>query len=213
MAGVSRRDAALVGVMLALAAGLHVAVRAHGRLREAREALPVLGTLPAFALTDQDGRSFDVKNLDGKVWVADFIFTRCVSICPLLTERMRELSRWLDEERHPPSDVGLLSITVDPQGDTPAVLAAWARAQHLDLARFHLLTGPSSAVEDVVVRGFKLAMGRPETDPETGRMDVLHGSHLVLVDRTRRIRGYYDGDRAGLARLEHDLARLVGEHP
>src|SRR5207253_413350 len=112
-----------LGVLIATFVGLHVAVRAHDR---ARSALPVLGVLPAFSLTDQDGKSFDAKNLDVKITVVDFVFTRCGSICPMLTERARDLSRRLDAKKIGPSEVALVSITVDPEGDTPPVLAAYA---------------------------------------------------------------------------------------
>jgi protein SCO1/2 len=200
-----RRLAALVAIV-ATAAALHLGVR---RLAAARAPLPDLGALPAFTLTDQDGRSFDAKNLDAKVTVVDFLFTRCVSICPMLSERMRQLGRHLDGARLDPSQVALVSISVDPQGDTPPALAAYARSHGLEGARFHLLTGGATAVEDVVVRGFHLAMGKPELDAETGRLDVLHAARFVLVDGQRHIRGYYDADVAGTAQLERDIDRLV----
>src|SRR6185369_16501073 len=88
-------------------------------------ALPVLGTVPAFSLTERGGAPLTQNDLRGKVWVADFIFTRCPDVCPLLTSRMRDLQKTLDEAR---ADVTLVSFTVDPGHDTPQVLQAYATA-------------------------------------------------------------------------------------
>ena len=84
----------------------------------------------------------------------------------------------------------------------------FTRERRIDARRWRFLTGPATAVEDVVVRGFKLSMGKPETDA-TGRLEVLHAARFVLVDERRQIRGYYDADAEGMARLEQDLRRLV----
>src|SRR5215468_311516 len=82
----------------------------------------ILGTLPAFTLTDQTGRAFGTRELGGRVWVADFIFTSCAEACPLLSQRMAEVGR---RARHLGPDFHLVSITVDPERDTPARLAAY----------------------------------------------------------------------------------------
>jgi protein SCO1/2 len=195
----------LVGLLLALPAAAFLAAQAHRRA--AREPLPAIATLPAFTLTDQSGRPFGSADLAGRPTVVDFVFTRCASLCPLLTERMHALEHWTTA--HGLGAVQLASITVDPTGDTPERLAEYARTHAIAAPRWRLLTGPSEAVERVVVRGFFEAMGKPERDGS--RLEVLHSSRLVLVDGALRIRGYYESDADGLERLERDLARLASE--
>jgi protein SCO1/2 len=194
-------------LLLATPVVLHFALKGLKRERP-----DDLGTLPDFAFTDEQGRRFTSADLDGKLWVADFFFTRCSGVCPMLAERMRDVGRFVN--RHPrfAQRIGLLSITVDPSSDTPERLAEYGKREAVDPARWRLLTGPSGAVEDVVVRGFHVAMGKPETDPASGRLDVLHGSHLVLLDARHgraRILGYYDGDPSGVGRLTADLGHLL----
>ncbi len=167
-------------------------------------ALPELGQLPAFSLTDERGRPFGRDDLLGKVWVADFVFTSCSDACPRLTQRMRSLQDRLD----PHGRVGLLSISVDPERDTPEKLRAYGEAYGArgDLWRF--LTGSPTEVQRTVVKGFKMAMAKVpaqdqarESDDElrAQAFDILHGDRMVLVDSDAHIRGYYVADDAGLA--------------
>lgn len=196
-----------LGLILLLVAPISI----HLALRKLHRDPPpvVLGALPAFTLTDQDGKGFSAADLDGKLWVVDFFFSRCSGVCPLLAERMKDVLRFADAHPRFASRIGLLSITVDPEGDTPARLADYGARNRIDAARWRLLTGPSKAVEDVVVRGFHVAMGQPEGDPEKGRLDILHGTHLVLVDGRGRIRGYFDGDPSGVEKLTRTLGTML----
>ena len=173
-------------------------------LKQKPAALPDLGRLPAFSLTDERGRAFSRDDLLGKVWVADFVFTSCSDACPRLTQRMRSLQDRLD----PFGGVRLLSISVDPERDTPEKLRAYGETYGArgDLWRF--LTGSPTEVERTVVKGFKMAMAKVpaqdqarESDEElrARAFDILHGDRLVLVDSDARIRGYYVADDAGLA--------------
>lgn len=161
-----------------------------------------LGTLPDFRLTDENGRPFDKARLAGRTWVVDFFFTRCKSVCPLLTQRMQDVARWSSQPRYA-DRVGLLSITVDPEHDTATVLADYAKAHGLDTARWHLATGDHQRIAQVARDGFKLEVGEPQVDG--GNVDILHGSHLVVVDGEGRIRGYFTGDAEGVAKLEGAL--------
>lgn len=152
--------------------------------------LPVLATLPAFRLTDQAGRPFGSKELEGRAWVASFIFTRCATICPNITAKMTRIQ---DRTRNLGSAFHLVSFSVDPQFDTPARLQAYATAHHASPRLWSFVTGPEEEVKDAVVNGLKVAMGREKGDD--GRFDgIFHGSHLVLVDQRGRVRGYYDSD-------------------
>ncbi len=162
---------------------------------------PVLGPFPDFTLTDQSGRKLSLGDLRGKVWVADFIFTRCPTICPRLTDRMAAL----EIETHAAGDrLRFVSFSVDPENDTPAALAAFAAAHHANLDRWSFLTGPI----DAVAAGAKLAVERdPSKPPETG---ILHGTHFLLVDAAGQIRGYSDSaDTEGRERLSGDIQYLL----
>jgi protein SCO1/2 len=152
--------------------------------------LPVLVTLPAFRLTDQAGRPFGSKELEGRAWVASFIFTRCATICPAITAKM---ARVQDRTRNLGAAFHLVSFSVDPEFDTPERLATYARAHRASPRLWTFLTGPDDQVKAAVVDGLKIAVGRERSDD--GRFEgIFHGSHLVLVDQRGRVRGYYDSD-------------------
>jgi protein SCO1/2 len=160
----------------------------------------VLGTLPAFSLTDQRGQPFGTSELTGKVWVADFIFTSCQEACPLLSQKMAEVGR---RARNLGPDFHLVSISVDPARDTPAALAAYGARYGANPIAWSFLTGPAEAIEAAVVGGFKVGMGREKTSGE-GAADfwqIFHGENLVLVDRELRIRGYFPATPEGIDQL------------
>jgi protein SCO1 len=164
---------------------------------------PVLGRVPDFRLVDQTGAPFGPERLAGRVWLADFVFTRCPDLCPRLTERVAGVQRALGGQ----ADV--VSVSVDPVYDTPERLAAFARAHGADSPRWHFLTGDSGNVQEAVLRGFKIAFSRDSADIAT----ITHGVHVVLVDGGGRIRGYYDSnDAEALERLVRDAHRLA-QHP
>lgn len=164
---------------------------------------PVLGTVPDFRLVDQTGAPFGRERLNGRVWIADFVFTRCPDVCPEMTGRMAAIQRTLGER------VDLVSVSVDPAYDTPARLAAFARANRAESPRWHFLTGDSRQIQESVLRGFNVAFARESEDIAT----LTHGLHVVLVDGRGRIRGYYDSkDPDALDRLVTD-ARGLAEGP
>lgn len=177
-------------------------------LRAQVKPLPTFGVVPDFQLTAADGQPFGTANLDGKPWVADFVFTSCPDVCPLMTQRMSQLQTWL-VEHHLSKRVHLVSISVDPARDTPAVLQTYAAAAHARPELWSFLTGPQDKIEDAVVHGFKQAMSREKDDSQDG-FAILHGTKLVLVDHKRQIRGYYDSDDArSLESLRHDVGALA----
>ena len=169
------------------------------------QALPKLGQVGAFSLLDQNARSVSAETLRGKVWVAAFFFTRCPSICPRITRRMRALQVAGAQKGQ---TFELVSFSVDPENDTPPVLLAYARRFDADLESWAFLTGDLEVVKRTVVDGFKLALdGKADPGAENG--GIIHGAHLVLVDRALTIRGYYrTDDDQELARLLEDAARL-----
>ncbi|MBI4230028.1 MAG: SCO family protein [Planctomycetes bacterium] len=159
--------------------------------------LAVYGTLPGFSLVDTAGNPFTDGSVKGSVWVASFIFTRCGGPCPVLCGRMADLQEEFRAER----GVRLVSVTVDPDYDTPRILAAFAARVRADPERWVFATGEKEAVHALARDGFKLG----------GTEDVtLHSTRFVLVDALFRIRGYYDGtDAAAFAALRSDLRALL----
>jgi len=206
----SRLRRVLFGVVIGLVCSGGLALYSiAGSLRPAAPP-PVIATLPDFHFIDQDGHPLAAADLDGKLWVVDFFFARCTSICPTLIERMHDVERWAGRHPDVEAKLGLLSITVDPEHDTPAALREYARAHGMEEGRWRLVTGAAEPVLDVVSRGFKIAVGTPKLD-ETGRLDILHGGHLVVLDAERRVRGYFDGDADGVRQLEAALVALAAE--
>jgi protein SCO1/2 len=162
--------------------------------------------LPAFELTSQKGERFGLKDLKGQVWVADFVFTSCPTVCPKLTTRMAQLQR---RSRHLGDAFHLVTFTVDPENDTPERLAQYAATYHVNPRRWTFLTGSLQDIEATVVKGFKLAMGKEEASPGSGLFSIFHGEKLVLVDADGMIRGYYDADDPGIKELLRNVDILV----
>jgi protein SCO1/2 len=163
------------------------------------EKLPVLGEVADFTLYDTDGNPVSLVHLEGKIWVADFIFTTCSSICPVMTRHMAVLhDRYQDEER-----LRLVSISVNPEYDTPEVLAEFAERYQADPETWFFLTGPREDIQDLAVHSFKI--GSVE-EP------VFHSGYFVLVDGNARIRAYYDGmEKKNIRLIERDIDALLAE--
>jgi protein SCO1/2 len=169
----------------------------------------VLGQVPAFQLVDETGAPFDAATrLRGQVWVANFIFSRCPDICPTFTAKMARVQE--QSAMMAPAAPHLVSFSVDPTHDTPAVLAAYAREHGARADRWSFLTGDYGAVKAAVEGGIKVHM---EQTGKTGDVPMIsHGSHFVLVDRALRIRGYYDmNDADAVARVLRDADAVSKE--
>ena len=171
----------------------------------ASRAIPAYGSVPHFALTNQDGQSFGSAQLAGKIWIADFIFTTCPGPCPMISTRMSELQRPLEK-----SDVHLVSVTVDPEKDTPAVLREYSERLHAQPGRWDFLTGAREEIYDLSRNGFKL--GIADGAGENGT--PVHSTRMILVDRRGTIRGYYDGlEPDTVTKLLADTSHLLREQP
>jgi protein SCO1/2 len=199
----AKRLALRVAVLIFGLALVTVVGRAMEKRREPPP-LQVLGRVPAFQLTDQSGAPFTDGSMAGHVNVVDFIFTRCVASCPRLTAHMSELQGRFTRTG---SGARLVSFSVDPENDTPAVLADYAKRNGADPARWSFVTGPVDGVKTAVVSGFKVAL---EKLPKGANdYDVTHGDWFVLVDGSGNIRGYYTTDQpADVERLARDVSRL-----
>jgi protein SCO1/2 len=170
----------------------------------------VLGGLPAFTLTDQTGKAFGSRELTGRIWVADFMFTSCQGACPMLSERMAEVGK---RARHLGPDFHLVSISVDPERDTPERLAAYAARYGANPIAWSFLTGPEQAIQATVVEGFKVGAGKERSwdaaDGGPGFWEIFHGENLVLVDRQLRIRGYFPATPEGIDKLMEAVGRVA----
>lgn len=202
MTGPSLRRGLLWGLLVAVLV-IVIAAAVAQRFRRP-EPPPVLGQVPAFSLTNRDGRTVHLPDLAGAPWIADFIFTRCPASCPIMTARMARLNRDL------PADLGvrLVSFTVDPDHDTPQVLETYARSFSAP-ERWLFLTGGKEELFRLSKDGFKLGV---EINTVTDAVEpILHSTRFVLVDGEGRIRGYYDGfDEESMKKLEQDLRAIGG---
>lgn len=168
--------------------------------------LPVLVTLPPFTLTDHLGQSFGMQQLAGKFWIGNFIFTRCTATCPIQTAHLERLRQRL-ESLPGGTDVQLVSITVDPDHDTPEVLAAFADQATIDTEDWHFLTGSRDKIWKLCKTGFKLAVA--DAPPEANTL-ILHSDRFILVDRQGSIRGFFDGtSEEGVAATYAGLQQLL----
>ncbi len=173
--------------------------------RMANRVIPNYGAVPAFQLTNQEGRPFGSEELKGKIWIADFIFTSCPGPCPIISSRMSELQRPLEN-----SDVHLVSFTVDPETDTPEVLRGYAERFHARDGRWDFLTGPEATLYPLIKDGFKL--GVSDGADELGV--PVHSTRAALVDRKGAIRAYYDMTAPdAVTKLLADTNHLLREQP
>jgi protein SCO1/2 len=184
--------------------GLALVLALVARGMRPRPPLPVLGHVPAFQLLDERGAPFTDASMRGHAAVVDFVFTRCPSSCPRLTARMGQLQGRLARDG---SAARLVSFSVDPDDDTPPVLAAYAAKAGADPARWTFVTSRADDVTRAVVLGFKVSAAKVETG--AGETDVTHGDWFVLVDAAGAIRGYYPtGEDADFERLAADVERV-----
>jgi len=174
--------------------------------------LPVFGDAPEFHLIERSGKTVSRVDLAGSVWVADFIFTRCQGMCPLLSTRMAMLQQHL--QKNPTGRrVYLISFSVDPEWDTPERLQEYAKRYHADPASWLFLTGPVEVVTQLITQGFHLAVARAPLDAQTSATEpIVHSDRLILIDPAAHIRGYYHCmDQEDFERLLRDVERLRRE--
>ena len=163
-------------------------------------------TVPPFHFTDEDGKPFTDKDVENKVLVVDFFFTRCTSICPKMSVQMQQLQLQLDGHEY--DDVLFLSHTVDPEHDTPEVLKAYAKRLEADPKRWKFLTGNAPDIYRQGNLGYLLSASADSSAAE----NFVHSPQFVLVDKRHHIRGMYDGTSTDAMRdLMTDLNMLLRE--
>jgi len=175
-----------------------------GCTKRKAEDVPVVTTLPEFALVDQDAQPFTLDTMKGEVWVSAFVFTHCNSTCPRLTAHMQGLQTRLADV----PNANFVSVSVDPRNDTPEVIKAYMTKNELDERNWRFVTGEEEAIRHVVVEGFKVPMGDEQAAAQ-GADDIMHSNAFVLVDPAARVRGYYRANNDGIADLERDLRAIA----
>ena len=162
--------------------------------------LPMIGSIPEFSFTDSQGNEFNRSKLDGKVWVADFIFTTCTMACPVMTGNMNIVHKEFKNN----DNVRIVSISVYPEYDTPEVLSEYASRYDANTDRWHFLTGPEESVKEIILEGFKIG------DYEDS---IFHSEKFALVDKKGQIRGYYSGMiTEEMTKLKKDINILLEEY-
>ena len=157
-----------------------------------------------FELVNQNGATVTQATFDNKIYVADFFFTRCGTICPLMTSHMYALQNaFLNDE-----EVLLLSHSVTPVLDSVPVLKRYAENKGVLAAKWHLVTGPKKEIYDLARKSYFAVLD----EGDGGEQDFIHTEQFVLVDQKKRIRGYYDGtDPKEIQRILTDIALLKKE--
>jgi protein SCO1/2 len=189
-------------VAAAATLGILLASRPAGRplSKPAPAELPGLWKVPAFSYPDQDGRTVTDRDLRGRVWISDFFFTSCTSICPTMTAAMARLQKAI-----PDRDVQFVSFSVDPEHDTPERLRQYAGMWKADLSRWHFLATEKDKLA-ATAAGMKTAI-----IPAAGDEQIGHSVLFSLVDRDGMVRGVYDSsDPVTLRRLAADARSLAG---
>lgn len=161
--------------------------------------LPVLGNLPEFNFTNSRGEFITLADFKGKVWAADFIFTTCAGPCPIMTGQMNTVHKeFLNNDK-----VRQVSISVNPDYDTPEVLSEYAARYNADTKKWQFLTGDYEDIQNLILNGFK--MGDPDEI-------IFHSTKFALVDRQGQIRGYYSGtEPKEITKLKEDIRKLLKE--
>ncbi len=159
--------------------------------------LPVFGQVSAFSLYNVEEQPFGLTNLQGKTWIANFFFTTCVDICPMMSAHMASLNRSFELEK----DVHLVSFTVNPEQDSPQVLLEYAKKFKANTDKWHFLTGSREELTQIAVQSFKLG---------DVKEPIFHSTYFCLVDGEGRIRGYYEGmKKEGINQLFKDASILL----
>lgn len=180
--GAAVRTAGALAVLAALAA----AGCGRGHAGPAPEDF---GAVADFALTDQNGHGVRRSDFAGKPWVASFVFTRCNTVCPVVCGTMARLQDRLRDQ----ADVALVSFSVDPEYDTPAVLRDYARRYKADPARWRFLTGDREQIYRLIRESFHVGVEPTGGNARTAGNEVTHSTKLAVVDRQGHVRGYFDG--------------------
>ncbi|SDT25070.1 protein SCO1/2 [Maribacter dokdonensis] len=154
-------------------------------------------TIADFSLTNQNGETITQEDYKGKIYIADFFFTTCPTICPIMTKNMVDLQKALGKD----SDVMLLSHSVTPEIDSVTQLKKYAIEKGVDDRNWNLVTGDKKQIYELARKSY-LAV---KTDGDGGPFDMIHTENFILVDKDKRIRGFYDGTK------KEDMDKIMGD--
>jgi len=162
-------------------------------------------TIGDFSLTNQNGNTITQEDYKGKIYIADFFFTTCPTICPIMTMNMGEIQDRISAD----DEVLLLSYSVTPEIDSVAQLKTYALEKGVDDMKWNLLTGDKRQIYELARKSY-LAV---QNDGDGGPFDMIHTENFILVDKEKRIRGFYDGTKKQeIERLMADLKVLKASY-
>jgi protein SCO1/2 len=185
-----------------------------GAKETSEDLLMKIGKAPSFTLTNQDNITITNKEYEGKVYLVEFFFSTCPTICPIMNKNMVELQNHFDGQK----DFGIVSITINPANDTPEVLKEHASHLGVKNPNWHFLTGDKEYIYSLANKGFSIFAGENK-DSEGG---FEHSGLFALVDKKGNIRSrkddfgnpivYYDGiEEKGITALKQDIKVLLNE--
>lgn len=172
--------------------------------RELPPPLPVLFELPQYELVNQFGNKFGSNDLKGKIYLANFAFTSCPSVCPDLMGTMQKVQKRV---RGLGTEIAIVTYSVDPETDTPDVLLKYSREWKANPFVWFFLTGEKESMKNILIDGYKVAMG--DRDKTDSMYDIAHSNKVALVDEQGRIRGYYNTDKNDINRLMIDVGLMI----
>ncbi len=162
-------------------------------------------TIADFSLTNQNGETITQENYTNKIYIADFFFTTCPTICPIMTKNMANIQKQVLNDK----DVLLLSHSVTPDIDSVAQLKKYAIEKGVLDSKWNLVTGDKKQIYELARKSYLAVL----TDGDGGPFDMIHTENFILVDKERRIRGFYDGTKVeDIEELMADLAILKASY-
>lgn len=165
--------------------------------------------VPDFTFTNQEGKAIGTDDLKGKVWLADFIFTRCPNVCPPMTANMVQVQKHLKQKG---VDITYVSFSVDPEYDQPKELKVFAEKHGADLTQWHFLTGYKlEEIQKIAKDAFKGAIDQQKGPSEDVPILINHPTQFYLIDQTGKVRKFYSGLEPNTKELADRIAKDVKE--
>ena len=165
-------------------------------------------TIGDFSFKNQDNKTINQNDIEGKVFVAEYFFTTCKSICPIMNEQMQRVQKAIKGN----SNVKILSFTVDPETDTVAQMKRYANSHNVVKGQWHFLTGKKEDLYRLARKSFFVLKPAEAANQGDVGSDFIHTNNFVLVDQKKRIRGYYDGTSSKeVTQLISDIKILLEE--
>jgi len=161
--------------------------------------------IQSFGLINQDAKSFSDADVNNKIYVADFFFTSCLSVCPKMTNNLKLVQDAFKSD----DNVEIISLTVDPETDTAQRLKWYADYFNINTNKWNFLTGDKNEIYKLARESFYVSAG----NVDGGANDFIHSDKLVLIDKEKQIRGYYTGtEKNDVEKLIHDIKKLENEN-